>query len=237
MTAGRVRHWVSWARDTALASLSRQPCLLCSNPGPDPVCVPCSQVFERASTCCPRCGVPTRSAGVCGECLSRPPAFDATIAAWLYRFPLDRLIHAFKYHAQLPLGPWFARALASRLPPFDLVVGVPLHAERLRERGFNQAHEMARHLSLLNGASFMKSGLVRTRATGEQSRMTHDERARNVKGAFACDRRLTGQRIVVVDDVMTTGATLKELAKVLKNAGAASVCNAVVARATLGPPP
>ena len=96
---------------------------------------------------------------------------------------------------------------------------------------------MARHLSLLNGASFMKSGLVRTRATGEQSRMTHDERARNVKGAFACDRRLTGQRIVVVDDVMTTGATLKELAKVLKNAGAASVCNAVVARATLGPPP
>ncbi len=170
---------------------------------------------------------------MCGACLAHPPSFDRTIAAWPYRFPLDRLVQALKFHARLQLAPWFASALAQSGVEADLVVAVPLHRRRLAERGFNQAYEIARPLSTELGVSLLTDGVERVRSTGEQSRMRHDERTRNVHGAFECRVPLNARRIAVIDDVMTTGSTLNELAATLKGAGAAHVVNLVVARTLL----
>ena len=175
--------------------------------------------------------MPTSLSAICGACLSRPPAFDATEAAWPYLFPLDRLLIAYKFHARLQLAPWFAAALAPLLPGgIDSLVALPLHRSRLAERGFNQAHEIARHLSAYSETPLLSHGIVRRRATGEQARLPHDARASNMRGAFACHVSLEGRRVAVIDDVMTTGATLEEFAKTLKGAGAAHVVNCVVAR-------
>jgi ComF family protein len=208
-----------------------QHCMLCTAPsGDQPVCAPCTSGLEQLPPHCPCCAMPSPAGSVCGTCSTSAPWFDRTVAAWPYRFPLDRLVQALKFHARLQLAPWFASHLAERLPPFDVVMGLPLHRRRLAERGFNQAHEIARRIAPLRGVQVLSSGFERHRATGEQSHMPHDARAANVRGAFACTLRLHGVRVAVVDDVMTTGATLNEFAATLKRAGAAQVINCVVAR-------
>jgi ComF family protein len=175
--------------------------------------------------------MPSPQGAVCGACLARAPAFDATVAAWSYRFPVDRLVLAFKFHARLQLAPWFAAALAPLVPQgVDWFTALPLHRSRLAERGFNQAHEIARHLERLCGTPLLGRGIRRRRATGEQARLPHDARTRNVRGAFECDVELGGRCVAVIDDVMTTGATLEEFAKTLKRAGAGRIVNCVLAR-------
>ncbi len=213
--------------------LLRQQCLLCDAPsGRNPVCAGCEAGFAPLPKGCPRCAMPSPSGAPCGACLARPPAFDGTFAAWPYRFPLDRLVQAFKFRGRLQLAPWFARALAPGVPPgADAIVALPLHPSRLAERGFNQAQEIARTLAPLSGLPLLCSGVRRTRATGEQARLPHEDREGNVRGAFACDTDFTGRTIVVIDDVMTTGATLHEFARTLKQSGATRVVNCVVARA------
>jgi len=171
---------------------------------------------------------------VCGTCLASPPEFDATLALWLYEFPCDRLVQALKYRARLALAPFFARSLARRpLPPYDLLIPMPLYPERLAQRGFNQAAEIARMLAKRSGLVLSSRGARRVKDTTPQTELPYEERARNIRGAFACDLDLSGKCVAVVDDVMTTGATLNELAKVLKRAGAARVENLVIARSVL----
>jgi ComF family protein len=217
-----------------LRTLLAQDCMLCDSPSGDvPVCAACAQSLAPMPPHCPVCAMPGPGGVACGACIAHPPAFDATVAAWPYRFPLDRLVQALKFHARLQLAPWFAAALAHRLEPTDVVIGMPLHRGRLAERGFNQAHEIARALAACTGMPLAGPGLRRVRATQEQSHMPLEMRARNVRGAFACEVPLRGQSITVVDDVMTTGATLRELAGTLKRAGAARVVNCVVARTLL----
>lgn len=151
---------------------------------------------------------------------------------WLYEFPCDRLVQALKYRARLALAPFFGGKLALLpLLAVDLVVPMPLHPGRLAQRGFNQSVEIAR--SLAKHVRLAPRGIRRIKDTTAQTELPYEERARNVRGAFACDLDLTGQSIAVVDDVMTTGATLNELARVLKRAGAARIENLVVARAVL----
>jgi len=175
--------------------------------------------------------MPSPQGAVCGACLVRAPAFDATLAAWAYRFPVDRLVIALKFHARLQLAPWFAAVLAPLVPgDVDRLAALPLHQSRLAGRGFNQAHEIARHLQKACKVPLIESGLRRRLATEEQSRLPHGARARNVRGAFQCDVDLHGLCVAVIDDVMTTGATLEEFAKTLKRAGAARVVNCVLAR-------
>ena len=153
---------------------------------------------------------------------------------WLYEFPCDRLVQALKYRAWLTLAPFFAYSFASRaLPTIDLIVPMPLHPNRLAQRGFNQAVEMARALAKRSRLLHAPRGAGRVKNTTAQTGLPYEERARNVRGAFACDLDLSGKRIAVVDDVMTTGASLNELARVLKRAGAARVENLVVARSVL----
>lgn len=175
--------------------------------------------------------MPSPASAVCGACLARPPRYERTVAAWAYVFPADRLIHAFKFHGRLQLAPWIARALAEGIAErADVIVPLPLHPSRIAERGFNQAQEIARHLARATGAPLAGAGISRTRVTAAQADLLHEARAANVRGAFRCDVDLSGKSVAVVDDVMTTGATLDEFARTLKRAGAVRVSNWVAAR-------
>jgi ComF family protein len=152
------------------------------------------------------------------------------MAALAYAFPADTLVHAFKFRGELALAPYLAAMLAARLSGerVDLVVPVPLSAQRLRARGYNQAAEIARRLEVAAPVELFLC--ERARDTAAQSELPWAERRRNVRGAFRCTRPIHGAAVAVVDDVMTTGATLDEIASVLKKAGAARVVNWVVAR-------
>lgn len=181
---------------------------------------------------CPLCGEATTHGERCGACLREPPHFAAVHAPFRYEFPVDRLIHALKYGHQLPLAAWFGAQLAATVAAidFDEIVPLPLHPERLRERGFNQSLEIARALGKCLHLPVDRSSLVRTRQTPPQAGLDRKERRRNVRGAFACNGSLSDRRLLLVDDVLTSGASADECARQLLAAGAASVHVAVVAR-------
>jgi|SRR5262245_49384615 len=212
-----------------------QDCALCgAGSGHELVCAACAQALPELPAHCPRCALPTPLGSVCGSCLANPPQFDATLALWLYEFPCDRLVQALKYRAWLGLAPFFARCLVSRcFPPADVIVPMPLHPDRLAQRGFNQALEIARGLARRTGAPLEPRGAQRVRNTIPQTELPYEERAKNIRGAFFARVDFSGKTVAVVDDVMTTGATLDELARILKRAGAARVENLVVARSVL----
>ena len=217
----------SWMADAALG----QACLLCgATSDASPLCVPCRNDLPALAQGCPVCAMPGAPDQTCGTCLRHPPRFDCTMAIWRYAYPADRLVQALKFHGRLALAPLFAREMAARVAPVDAIVPMPLHASRLAERGFNQAAEIARIVAAEQGTKLLIRGAVRIRPTRPQAALPLDARSRNVRGAFACTLDLAGARIAVVDGVMTTGATLDELAGALKHAGAARVENWVVAR-------
>ena len=217
-----------------------QRCELCAGAsGSELLCRGCARSLPRLGLACPVCALPTPQGEVCGPCASHPPPFDATIAAFAYAFPVDRLMHAFKYHGRLALAEWGARAIGAERASRALalpkrLIALPLSHERQRERGYNQAFEIARVLARELAIALVRGGVRRERAAPPQAALPWTERAKNVRGAFACELDLRGLSVAVVDDVMTTGASLAELAKTLKRAGAARVENWVVAR-TLPP--
>jgi len=210
-------------------------CLLCgAEGGPELLCPACIGELPALPESCPQCALPSPAAAVCGSCINRSPHFDATLALWRYEFPCDGLVQALKYRAQFALAGFFARSLASRpLPEVDVVLPMPLHAKRLAERGFNQALEIARGLARYRGTPIEPRGVLRVKNTPPQTELPYEDRAKNVRGAFRCELDLSGASVAVLDDVMTTGATLNELARVLKRAGARRVENFVIARTVL----
>jgi len=210
-------------------------CLLCgAESGPELLCPACIGELPALPESCPQCALPSPAAAVCGSCINRSPHFDATLALWRYEFPCDGLVQALKYRAQLALAGFFARSLASRpLPEVDVVLPMPLHAKRLAERGFNQALEIARGLARYRSTPIEPRGVLRVKNTPPQTELPYEDRAKNVRGAFRCELDLSGASVAVLDDVMTTGATLNELARVLKRAGARRVENFVIARTVL----
>ncbi len=214
-------------------------CVLCNQPGVL-LCGACLN-DSRAPllTTCPQCAIPLHHNGLCGTCLSDPPHFDHTLAAAAYSAPFDQLILGLKFHAQLALASLFADLLLARMqqdrlmPTLDVLIPLPLNSARWSERGFNQALEIARPLGKSLGIRVEPDWVVRVIDTPHQASLPLKSRSKNMRGAFAvCDSAKTIQdlRIGVIDDVMTTGSTLNEMAKVLKRAGAASVTNLVVAR-------
>ncbi|TMI44775.1 MAG: ComF family protein [Betaproteobacteria bacterium] len=207
-------------------------CFLCRGAARGILCPACDADLPRlAGTLCPRCALPSPGSALCGRCLADAPHYDATVAALAYRFPADTLVHALKFRSQLALAPLMGDLLIEAIRErIDLVVPVPLSRERLRERGYNQAAEIARHVARERRARLELTVVVRERNTRAQADLPWSDRARNVRGAFRCERSLDGAAIAVVDDVMTTGATLDELAATLKRAGAVRVVNWVVAR-------
>lgn len=183
---------------------------------------------------CVQCALPLPSGGICGACLKRPPAFARTHAAFAYRFPLDALVRRCKYAGALELTGLFATALAENeadAPHPDLLLPMPLHPARLAERGFNQAAEIARRLAPLIDRPWLPDASRRLRDTPPQAGLDLKARRRNLRGAFACELDLTGKSVALVDDVMTSGSSLNELAKAVRRAGAAEVSAWVVARA------
>jgi ComF family protein len=172
---------------------------------------------------------------LCGHCQTQPPAFERCLSPFVYRAPLDHLLLGLKFNGRLErarlLGELMAQWLVSvvDVPP-DHIIPVPLHSTRLRERGFNQAVELARPVAKQFGLSLNLGGVRRTRATPPQSDLSRKERLKNIKGAFEVNESLSGQ-VVIVDDVMTTGSTADELAKTLLDAGAEQVVVWVCARA------
>jgi ComF family protein len=184
-----------------------------------------------------RCALPSADGARCGQCLLHPPAYERSQAAFVYAFPLDRLVRSFKYHGTLAYADWFAQAMLERRTTSlaaDVLIPLPLARSRQRERGFNQALEIARPLARWTGIPLSVDTAVRVRDTPPQASLPWSERAKNIRGAFACSAALTEKRVIVIDDVMTTGASLDEFAKTLKRAGAASVENWLIAR-TLPP--
>lgn len=214
-------------------------CLLCGDrAGLDGLCIGCRDSLPALPTSrCPVCAVPNLTADLCGRCLRRRPAYDRVIAARLYAFPANILIHGLKYRGNLAWARPLATALAEVLeaePRPDLVVPMPLSPARLRSRGFNQAMELARLTRLEFGFRIAAQGCSRTRDGVPQATLPWKERARNVRGAFDCSLDLEGQCVAVVDDVLTTGATLNELAATLKKRGAARVVGWIAARTPPG---
>ena len=217
----------------------RQDCLLCEAAASDVLCTSCIADLPVETLSCPQCAAPG-NANVCGACLRNAPHFDATAAAFTYRFPLDKLVQSFKFNANLTLTHFFAsamrtriRALALEMP--DQIIALPLANKRLATRGFNQAALLADALARLLDCPVAHRSMLRIRETPPQSGLSRAQRMKNVKGAFDCAGDVAGKRIAIVDDVMTTGSTLSEAARVLKLAGAVEVSAFVLARAVLIP--
>jgi len=209
-------------------------CFLCRGAASTVLCAACDADLPRlGGPLCPRCALPSPAGEVCGRCLARAPAYDATTAALAYAFPADVLVQALKFRGELALAPLLGALLGAQLERaarVDFVLPVPLAAARLRARGFNQALEIARPVASAAGARLEPLLAERSRDTASQMELPYAERSKNVRGAFRCGRSLAGAAVALVDDVMTTGATLDELAATLKRAGAARVVNWVVAR-------
>ena len=214
-----------------------QDCVLCGAASGDALlCASCAQGLPALEgPRCPVCALPAPGGTTCGACLKSAPAYDATLAVWRYGFPVDKLVQTLKYEHRLSLAGYFVAAmLDGPRPTGDLILPLPLSARRLAERGFNQAVEIARPLAQGLGLPLEIDACRRTRETVPQASLPWKERRRNVRHCFECAADFSGKSIIVVDDVMTTGATLDEFAALLKRHGAAHVTNWVVARAVRG---
>ncbi len=191
---------------------------------------------------CTVCGIPFDGAGgdhVCGSCLLHPPHYDYARAALLHEGVARDMIHAFKYqyktHLRRPLALLLLEGVAGFVvgQKLDVIIPVPLHRSRLRSRGFNQAVLLGQLLSTRLSLPMLAKGLLRIRQTEPQIKLSGEERKNNVKGAFAVENAssIRGRRVLLLDDVMTTGSTVNECAKELKKAGAAKVVVVTVAHA------
>lgn len=219
-----------------LDGLLPRTCYLCgASTGEGLLCSSCTTELPILPVgACPVCALPVGQGLVCGACQRHPPAFDRTIAGYRYEFPIGEMVQGLKYGHRLQVAGFFATALAAKfasrgdLP--DVLLPMPLHPARLRVRGFNQAAEIARPLARLLGCRLRLATLLRDVDTPPQVGLPWAARAANVRGAFRCVEDLQGLRVAVVDDVLTTGATLHEVARCLKGRGAVQVENWVVAR-------
>ena len=243
--AARVRGFAAAMKRLAGAALPDQ-CALCGNLSQGLLCDGCdAQYWNEPRQRCATCALPLASSYLrrgredvrphCAACLEAPPAFNDTLALADYRAPLDTLAVELKFRARLAAGAEFARHLHaafedSGLPLPDVIVPVPLSRTRLVARGYNQAWAIARPLAQRMGVRADVSLIERVRHTSAQSRLDQDTRRRNVASAFSISGNVRGKHVGVVDDVMTSGATLDALARALKLHGARRVTNFVALR-------
>lgn len=213
-------------------------CLLCGAEGANDVdlCADCAAEMPRNGNCCARCALPlATSAALCGECQQHAPPWDAAWAPFRYGWPLDRLESRFKFGRDLAAGRVLSSLWQREPHPLELpslLIAVPLHRSRLRRRGYNQALELARPLAHALGVPLRHDVLQRSRRTEAQTELDAPGRRRNVHGAFAlCAGVAPPAHVAILDDVMTTGATVAECASVLKRNGVARVDVWALARA------
>jgi len=231
----------------SLATLALPPtCCLCGAWGgrdlrgaPLDLCDICRVLLPRNAIPCVRCAIPVERPGtLCAACARAAPVFDAAVAPYLYAYPAEHLVRGLKFAGQRLYGRVLGQLLAAAClmrngPRPEVLVPVPLHAARYRQRGFNQAHEIARFAGCTLGIAVDPGILVRVAATREQSGLSLRERKINVRGAFALRRQPHAAHVALVDDVLTTGSTASEAARVLKSAGVGRVEVWAVARVTL----
>jgi len=235
MHARTLRYGLSLARHLLLPD----SCVFCgAGLRNESICRPCRELLPLPERGCDRCAGPLpadQAPGVhCGRCQTDPPAFRKTIAALKYAFPADSALKAFKFNGQLQYAPAFASLLLpllqSEFAGADALLPVPLHRWRHAKRGFNQAAELAGPLARASGLPIL-AAVKRVRATPSQSGLDAAERRRNLKNAFTVCKPIACCYPVIVDDVMTTGETCRQLSQLLLEAGAESVGVLVVARA------
>lgn len=219
--------------------LLKQTCFLCTNHngGTLGLCDACLNALPwHNAPQCPQCGL-ISDGSVCGSCLSSSPSFDASHALFTYDYPVDSLLQHYKYRGTLHLANTFASLLLQKQlsesrskPTIDLIMPMPMHATRLKQRGFNQALEISRLLGRHMNIRLDHQSCQRIKCSPPQASLPLKERIKNIRGAFHCQQNLQGLNIAMIDDVMTTGASMNELAKTLKQAGAAHVECWVIAR-------
>ncbi len=205
--------------------------MLCGSMSPGLWCDACDAALPYLNAPhCPVCALPTPQGDVCGHCLKKPPLFTRTVAVFGYRFPVDRLIQQMKYHEQLALSRAFAEKFVQRVDSLpDCLIAMPLHPAKLRSRGFNQAQLIAAPVARALNIPLL-SACQRLRDTPSQSSLPWRERSKNMRGAFACNSDLSGQHVALLDDVLTTGASLNALADAVKKRGAEQISAWVIAR-------
>jgi ComF family protein len=220
-------------------------CLLCGQSCPHRLlCMACERDLPRIGQCCVQCALPGQfgMVGLCADCLRHPPPWDRAVAALVYEYPMDHLARRFKFHRDMVSGQMLAeelvRAVKLRLskPAIsqnggipELLIPVPLHIWRRCKRGFNQAEVIATELHKQCGIPLRCNLLRRVKPTAAQSGLDRKTRLKNLRKAFHCVP-LQGAHVALVDDVLTTGATLQECTHVLKRAGAREVSVWVAAR-------
>jgi len=215
-------------------------CVLCGAKGSadKDLCADCFAELPWSRHPCPRCAAPRppdADTPLCGECIKRLPSWDAAKSPLAYAYPIDKLVQRFKFEGDLAVGRLLGSLLADYLAAGtdrpDCIVPVPLHDSRLRERGFNQAMELARPVTRRLKMKIRSDLCTRTRTTQVQSTLDAEERRKNLKDAFTVKGSVQGLHIALLDDVVTTGATAESLARVFREAGAARVSLWSVCRA------
>lgn len=216
-------------------------CILCGGGGDDGIdlCRECAADLPRNEPACSVCAEPLAATDavsrVCGECLRDPPAFAAGFVPFRYAYPLDHLVRGLKFRGELAcgraLGHVFSRWVLARGEPLpETIVPVPLAARRYRQRGYNQATELALAIRAVTGVDVTTDVVIRQRETAEQAGLDRGARRQNVKGAFTAIAPLRARRVAILDDVVTTGSTVRELARVLGQAGAEQIVVWAIAR-------
>lgn len=232
--------WPGFSIRQVLRFLYPPTCLLCGGKGAGDrdLCADCFGELPWNRHPCPRCAAPLppdADTPLCGECIKQLPSWDEAKSPLAYGFPVDKLVQRFKFEGDLAagrlLGSLLAEYLAAGGDKPDCIVPVPLHASRLKERGFNQAVELARPVSKRLKIKVRLDLCERSRATQVQSKLDSDARRKNLKDAFSVKAPVQGLHLALLDDVVTTGATVEALAQALKESGAARVSVWSVCRA------
>jgi ComF family protein len=235
----KLNNWLINIQDWLLPRLC-PACGTLSGAGRD-LCFKCESALPAIRHACPRCAeileVALPHGTECGACQRRPPAFARTIALFHYASPVDYLVRKLKFSHELGIARTLGGRLAARLADEtsrpDVIIPIPLHSARLRERGYNQSLEIARPVARRIDIPLDYLSLVRARATAPQAGLELRERRKNLKNAFVVRHpdRVRGKHIALVDDVMTTGSTAQAAARALRTAGAADISIWVIARA------
>ena len=216
-----------------------QACCLCGQEsGQQALCPACLQDLPHfaGGTCCPQCARPLAVPAMpCGHCLRQPPAYDRVFSGFAYAEPVSQLVGKLKFQGQIQLARLLGELLADRIAQADstaqAILPVPLHPRRLRQRGFNQALELARPLSRARSLPILDNSVYRNRDTVPQSNQTATHRRHNVRGAFSLRRLPPYRHLAIVDDVMTSGHTVNEIAQLLRREGVRHIEVWCVARA------
>ncbi len=225
-----------------IATIYPPSCVLCGSPGFDQmdICASCYQRLPWIESACSQCALPigsgTKCPLLCGHCQKEPPAFDHSLSLFSYRDDAIRLVHQLKFEDKLAnarlLGLMLATAVTAgprELP--DCIVPVPLHRKRMRRRGFNQSLELARVVGRVCGIPVDRRSILRVRDTQSQTHLNRTQRRQNIRGAFEFREIPGANRVAIIDDVVTTTATVNEMARLLKAAGVKVVHVWSIARA------